>query len=161
MDGANMNAQVGLTSPGSIGADVCHLNLHKTFCIPHGGGGPGVGAICVAKHLAPHLPGNAHVVHEPLHAETYVRAMEQVGGRFDVAVVDGRDRVRCVAVAVTRLSATGVLVLDDAERDDYAAATAALTVAGFRRLDFWGLAPGGVGTKSTAIFYRPENCLGL
>ncbi|MBE8415931.1 aminotransferase class V-fold PLP-dependent enzyme, partial [Leptospira borgpetersenii] len=51
MDGANMNAQVGLTSPGEIGADVCHLNLHKTFCIPHGGGGPGVGPIGVAKHL--------------------------------------------------------------------------------------------------------------
>ena len=58
MDGANMNAQVALTSPGTIGADVCHLNLHKTFCIPHGGGGPGVGAICVAEHLAPHLPGH-------------------------------------------------------------------------------------------------------
>jgi glycine dehydrogenase len=60
MDGANMNAQVGLTSPGLIGADVCHLNLHKTFCIPHGGGGPGVGSIGVAAHLAPFLPG--HVV---------------------------------------------------------------------------------------------------
>jgi glycine dehydrogenase len=58
MDGANMNAQVGLTSPGGIGADVCHLNLHKTFCIPHGGGGPGMGPICVASHLAPFLPGN-------------------------------------------------------------------------------------------------------
>ena len=58
MDGANMNAQVGLTSPGAIGADVCHLNLHKTFCIPHGGGGPGVGPICVAQHLIPHLPGD-------------------------------------------------------------------------------------------------------
>ena len=56
MDGANMNAQVGLTSPGSIGADVCHLNLHKTFCIPHGGGGPGMGPICVAAHLIPFLP---------------------------------------------------------------------------------------------------------
>lgn len=56
MDGANMNAQCGLTSPGAIGADVCHLNLHKTFCIPHGGGGPGVGPICVAAHLAPFLP---------------------------------------------------------------------------------------------------------
>jgi glycine dehydrogenase len=61
MDGANMNAQVGLTSPGMIGADVCHLNLHKTFCIPHGGGGPGMGPICVAKHLAPFLPGNPFV----------------------------------------------------------------------------------------------------
>jgi glycine dehydrogenase len=58
MDGANMNAQVGLTSPARIGADVCHLNLHKTFCIPHGGGGPGVGPIAVAAHLLPHLPNH-------------------------------------------------------------------------------------------------------
>ncbi|MEM6915406.1 MAG: aminomethyl-transferring glycine dehydrogenase [Verrucomicrobiota bacterium] len=58
MDGANLNAQVGLCSPGRIGADVCHLNLHKTFCIPHGGGGPGVGPIGVAEHLAPYLPGH-------------------------------------------------------------------------------------------------------
>ena len=58
MDGANMNAQVGLTRPGEIGADVCHLNLHKTFCIPHGGGGPGMGPIAVAKHLAAYLPGH-------------------------------------------------------------------------------------------------------
>src|ERR1700690_2732695 len=64
MDGANMNAQVGLTSPGRIGADVSHLNLHKTFCIPHGGGGPGMGPIGVAKHLAPYLP--SHVVVKPL-----------------------------------------------------------------------------------------------
>jgi glycine dehydrogenase len=60
MDGANMNAQVGLTAPGLIGADVCHLNLHKTFAIPHGGGGPGMGPICVKKHLAPFLP--SHVI---------------------------------------------------------------------------------------------------
>ncbi len=58
MDGANLNAQLGLTRPGEIGADVCHLNLHKTFCIPHGGGGPGMGPIAVAKHLAPYLPGH-------------------------------------------------------------------------------------------------------
>jgi glycine dehydrogenase len=58
MDGANMNAQVGLLRPGDLGADVCHLNLHKTFCIPHGGGGPGMGPICVAAHLAPFLPGH-------------------------------------------------------------------------------------------------------
>ena len=60
MDGANMNAQVGLTSPGKIGADVCHLNLHKTFCIPHGGGGPGVGPIGVAEQLVPFLPGHVY-----------------------------------------------------------------------------------------------------
>lgn len=61
MDGANMNAQVGLTQPGYIGADICHLNLHKTFAMPHGGGGPGVGPICAAKHLAEFLPGHAIV----------------------------------------------------------------------------------------------------
>ena len=61
MDGANMNAQVGLTSPGFLNADVCHLNLHKTFCIPHGGGGPGMGPIGVKKHLAPFLPGHSLV----------------------------------------------------------------------------------------------------
>ena len=56
LDGANMNAQVGVCRPGDYGADVCHLNLHKTFCIPHGGGGPGMGPIAVAAHLAPFLP---------------------------------------------------------------------------------------------------------
>lgn len=64
MDGANMNAQVGLTSPGLIGADVCHLNLHKTFCIPHGGGGPGVGPIGVAEQLVPYLPGHEMMENE-------------------------------------------------------------------------------------------------
>ncbi len=64
MDGANMNAQVGLTSPGKIGADVCHLNLHKTFCIPHGGGGPGVGPIGVAAHLVPFLPSRAEAARD-------------------------------------------------------------------------------------------------
>ena len=64
MDGANLNAQAGLTKPGLIGADVCHMNLHKTFCIPHGGGGPGMGPIAVAEHLAAHLPG------EPMSGQT-------------------------------------------------------------------------------------------
>ena len=67
MDGANMNAQVGLTSPGFIGADVCHLNLHKTFASPHGGGGPGVGPICVAKHLVNYLPEHNFLVENPKH----------------------------------------------------------------------------------------------
>jgi len=61
LDGANMNAMVGIAKPGEIGADVCHLNLHKTFCIPHGGGGPGMGPIGVKAHLAPHLPGHSVV----------------------------------------------------------------------------------------------------
>jgi len=74
MDGANMNAQVGLTSPGIIGADVCHLNLHKTFCIPHGGGGPGMGPIGVAEHLAPFLPGSPVVDMGPDQAITAISA---------------------------------------------------------------------------------------
>jgi glycine dehydrogenase len=72
MDGANMNAQVGLTSPGMIGADVCHLNLHKTFAIPHGGGGPGMGPICVNDKLAPFLPGH----HQTGNAEHAVSAAQ-------------------------------------------------------------------------------------
>jgi glycine cleavage system P protein (glycine dehydrogenase) len=74
MDGANMNAQVGLTSPGIIGADVCHLNLHKTFCIPHGGGGPGMGPIGVAEHLKPFLPGSPVVDMGPDQAITAISA---------------------------------------------------------------------------------------
>ncbi|WP_273272703.1 aminomethyl-transferring glycine dehydrogenase [Maribacter polysiphoniae] len=72
MDGANMNAQVGLTNPATIGADVCHLNLHKTFAIPHGGGGPGVGPICVAEQLVPFLPGNPLVKTGGSHAITAI-----------------------------------------------------------------------------------------
>jgi glycine dehydrogenase len=72
MDGANMNAQVGLTSPAAIGADVCHLNLHKTFAIPHGGGGPGMGPIACAAHLAPYLPG--HAVMTGINREKSIRA---------------------------------------------------------------------------------------
>lgn len=63
MDGANMNAQIGLMSPGELGADICHLNLHKTFCIPHGGGGPGVGPICAVERLAPYMPMEADGIH--------------------------------------------------------------------------------------------------
>ncbi|MNX88707.1 Glycine dehydrogenase [compost metagenome] len=74
MDGANMNAQVGLTSPGKIGADVCHLNLHKTFAIPHGGGGPGVGPIGVAKHLAAYLPSHSQLKTKNKKAITAVSA---------------------------------------------------------------------------------------
>ena len=74
MDGANMNAQVGLTSPNNIGADVCHLNLHKTFCIPHGGGGPGMGPIGVKAHLAPFLPGHSVIHTGGEHAITAISA---------------------------------------------------------------------------------------
>ncbi|KAJ1981174.1 glycine decarboxylase subunit P [Dimargaris verticillata] len=77
MDGANMNAQIGLTSPGHIGADVCHLNLHKTFCIPHGGGGPGMGPICVKSHLIPFLPATDIATHLGSAADQESVAAEQ------------------------------------------------------------------------------------
>lgn len=79
MDGANMNAQVGLTAPGLIGADVCHLNLHKTFAIPHGGGGPGMGPICVREHLAPFLPGHVGVNKEQARAHANAVSAAQYG----------------------------------------------------------------------------------
>ena len=83
MDGANMNAQVGLTSPATIGADVCHLNLHKTFAIPHGGGGPGMGPIGVAKHLAPFLPGHPLV---DVRSASALRATAGQGAAAEVAI---------------------------------------------------------------------------
>jgi glycine dehydrogenase len=85
MDGANMNAQVGLTSPAVIGADVCHINLHKTFCIPHGGGGPGMGPICVAPHLVPFLPTHAVV---PLNGASGMSAVSAAPwGSADVLLI--------------------------------------------------------------------------
>jgi glycine dehydrogenase len=85
MDGANMNAQLGITSPGMIGADVCHLNLHKTFSIPHGGGGPGLGPICVRKHLMPHLPG--HGVRMPSSAGSLGAVSAAPWGQAGIAVI--------------------------------------------------------------------------
>ena len=95
MDGANMNAQVGLCSPGDIGADVCHLNLHKTFCIPHGGGGPGMGPIGVAAHLAPFLPDHPVVPLGHARAEGTVSAAPWGSASIlpdlvDLHPVDGR-----------------------------------------------------------------------
>jgi glycine dehydrogenase len=85
MDGANMNAQCGLTSPGMIGADVCHLNLHKTFSIPHGGGGPGLGPICVRSHLAPHLPN--HSIRSPSSGGTLGAVSAAPWGQAGIAVI--------------------------------------------------------------------------
>ncbi|MDE6493356.1 MAG: aminomethyl-transferring glycine dehydrogenase [Bacteroidales bacterium] len=91
MDGANMNAQVGLTSPGHMGADVCHLNLHKTFAMPHGGGGPGVGPICVAKHLAPYLPD--HVLVPVSHTGRNAVSSSPYGSAFILPITYGYIRM--------------------------------------------------------------------
>lgn len=108
MDGANMNAQVGLTSPGHIGADVCHLNLHKTFCIPHGGGGPGMGPIGVAEHLRDFLPGHPVVRPEsagrhaigPISAAPYGSASILVISWMYIAMMGARGLRRATEVAI-------------------------------------------------------------
>src|SRR5690606_22117121 len=105
MDGANMNAQVGFTAPGFIGADVCHLNLHKTFAIPHGGGGPGMGPICVAEHLKPFLPGHLSL----LPGED---ALEN--SRSVAAAAFGSASILLISYAYIRL--LGVQGLEDATR---------------------------------------------
>jgi glycine dehydrogenase len=97
MDGANMNAQVGLTSPGDIGADVCHLNLHKTFCIPHGGGGPGMGPIGVAPHLAPFLPGHPRGEGPRARADEAARRRPSLGGARGARPSDPDDLRGCTS----------------------------------------------------------------
>jgi len=106
MDGANMNAQVGLCRPGDFGADVCHLNLHKTFCIPHGGGGPGMGPICVAPHLAPFLPGHP-VIHTggseaigPVSAAPWGSASILVISWVYIALMGGRGLTAATGMAI-------------------------------------------------------------
>lgn len=107
MDGANMNAQVGLTSPGNIGADVCHLNLHKTFCIPHGGGGPGMGPIGVAKHLIPYLPGHREVKTGGSQAMTAVSAAPY--GSASILVISYAYIKMMGAVGLRRATETAIL----------------------------------------------------
>ena len=111
MDGANMNAQVGLTNPGYIGADVCHLNLHKTFAMPHGGGGPGVGPICVAEHLKPFLPSHPIVATGGEDANRYfahhfatTRSLLR-GSRHSIAVLDGTESTEELAALATDITA--------------------------------------------------------
>jgi len=107
MDGANMNAQVGLTSPGFIGADVCHLNLHKTFCIPHGGGGPGMGPIGVAAHLAPFLPG--HVYSSGSKAKTHSAVSAAPFGSASILVISWMYIRMMGAAGLTRATQTAIL----------------------------------------------------
>lgn len=101
MDGANMNAQVGLCRPGDFGADVCHLNLHKTFCIPHGGGGPGMGPIGVGQHLAPFLPGHSVVE----------MSRDAQGGHGDTAPTKGGERQSIGAVAAAPWGSASILTI--------------------------------------------------
>jgi glycine dehydrogenase len=103
MDGANMNAQVGLTSPGLIGADVCHLNLHKTFAIPHGGGGPGMGPICVNGKLKPYLPGHVNSADEELRAAGNGKAAAGTQGHAVSAAPFGSASILLISYAYIKL----------------------------------------------------------
>ncbi|HEY4336317.1 MAG TPA: aminomethyl-transferring glycine dehydrogenase [Puia sp.] len=103
MDGANMNAQVGLTSPGLIGADVCHLNLHKTFAIPHGGGGPGMGPICVTAKLKPYLPGHVHSAGNDHKAAGNGKAVTSVAGHAVSAAPYGSASILLISYAYIKM----------------------------------------------------------
>lgn len=107
MDGANMNAQVGLTSPATIGADVCHLNLHKTFCIPHGGGGPGMGPIGVAKQLVPFLPG--HVMTDSVAAESHGAVSAAPVGSASILAISYAYIAMMGGEGLTRATETAIL----------------------------------------------------
>ena len=107
MDGANMNAQVGLTSPARIGADVCHLNLHKTFCIPHGGGGPGMGPIGVAKQLVPFLPG--HVMTDSIPAEAHGAVSAAPVGSASILAISYAYIAMMGGEGLTRATETAIL----------------------------------------------------
>lgn len=108
------------------------------------------------------LPTNADLIERSIDEEgAYCRAIHQLEGDFDLVLVDGRDRLNCLREALTRVGTSGVIVLDDSERERYAPCLEMATEAGFRRLDFPGLRPTGVRDGTTTLFYRPGNCLGI
>lgn len=127
-----------------------------------------VGAVWTVEHnaafaerLRPQLPANARLLERALGTNGYAAAIAECPSRPALVCVDGEDRVRCVEAALPWLAPNGVLVLDDSERPEYAPALAALAAAGFRPIEFWGLAPGWVRRKCTTVFYRDDNILGI
>lgn len=107
-------------------------------------------------------PDNVVLLHLPLSdTEAYCQSIARCQQRFDVVVIDGRERVRCMAVARDYLSDRGVMLLDDSLRERYQEGVDMMLAAGFRKLDFLGLKPGGVGAHQTTLFYRNDNCLGV
>lgn len=126
-----------------------------------------VGSVVSVEHdqrwideLTPTLKSNVTLLHQRLDEDgRYAGSINDAGGEFDVVLVDGRDRLHCLRRAIEAVSETGVIVVDDTERDRYAAAADEAVAAGFRRLDLVGLRPGGVRNSMTSILYRPGNCL--
>ena len=108
------------------------------------------------------LPANATLIHQPQDVDgAYCRTIQATGQQYDVVIVDGRDRVNCLRQSLPALSATGVLLLDDSQRDRYREGIRDVREQGFRALNFEGLKPTGKNVDQTTLFYRPDNCLGL
>ncbi len=108
------------------------------------------------------IPQDVTLAHIPLaYGDSYSKYATNINEPLDIIIVDGRDRVNCAKESVGALSETGVLVLDDAERAEYAEAISFLQECGFRKIDFWGVAPGVFNKKSTCVFYRAKNCLNI
>lgn len=114
-----------------------------------------------AAGLRERLPANANLTVRPAGSATYAGALAECGELPDLVLIDGVDRAQCIEESLRRLAPSAVLVLDDAERSEYAPSVALLKDAGFRSIEFWGLAPGLVSDKCTTVFYRPANVLGL
>lgn len=114
-----------------------------------------------AAELRPRLPANATVTVQPAYSDAYAQAIAVCEPRPELVSVDGRDRVKCVSAALAAMAPEAVLVLDDAERTEYAPAWQQLREAGFKAVEFWGLPPGGILRKCTTVFYRADNVLGL
>jgi len=114
-----------------------------------------------AAGLRGRLPANAHLLVRAAGSTAYAQALAECAGPPELVLIDGVDREQCIAAALPRLGAATVLILDDAERSEYAPGVARLKAKGFRTIEFWGLTPGMVRKKCTMVFYRPDNVLGL
>jgi hypothetical protein len=114
------------------------------------------------ENLVDRLPTNAKVLYKKLEqGGEYCKASEQSRSEYDIIVVDGRDRVNCLLFATNAVTLNGVIVLDDSEREDYSEGVQYMKKAGFRQLDFWGIAPGLTYKKCTSVFYKDNNCLDI
>jgi hypothetical protein len=114
------------------------------------------------QELTSKLPSNVLLMHKPLdYGGVYAAAAHDTNEKFDVIIVDGRDRVNCIRQSIANLSDDGVMVLDDSERDEYKEGVSFLEQRDFRRIDFWGIAPGVFFNKCTSVFYRGKNCFNI
>lgn len=107
------------------------------------------------------LPGNAEIIYQTLEGTGYEKAALAYEMMFDIIIIDAEKRVECLKNSLSKLNATGVMILDDSDRTEYSEAFSFMEAKGFRSLDFWGISPGFFNRKATTVFYRPNNCLGI